>query len=353
MAAKCPQCAGSLQVPDDRDTVKCMYCGVDVVVRQAIQLVSGNSKNFLELAQNAAAAGNYTEAYDYFTKVLENEPANAETWFGKGTAAGWQSTLKEFRFSEMLVAYANAVKFTADDKKVEMKLGCANILNEVAVACYQLARKHMSEFIALPNTWPDYLSQCQQVLLLFQTAHDYSPEDKQIIENIIHLCTDNIQGVTYNNPYDNTFNNRVFLSSDYEQEIRQLLATFAKKLQAIDPSYTPPNPKNPKNPKPGCFIVTATMGAENDQTVIFLRSFRDEFLVNSMIGNAFVSWYYVHGPLLARKIEKSLIVRITSYVTVVLPAVLIAKLFFCWKNLRMNHLLKNVEKKNISIQRIK
>lgn len=27
--AKCPNCAGDIQVPEDRDTVKCIYCGSD------------------------------------------------------------------------------------------------------------------------------------------------------------------------------------------------------------------------------------------------------------------------------------------------------------------------------------
>jgi DNA-directed RNA polymerase subunit RPC12/RpoP len=40
-AAKCPNCAGDIQVPDDRDTVKCMYCGSDIVVREAIRLAGG------------------------------------------------------------------------------------------------------------------------------------------------------------------------------------------------------------------------------------------------------------------------------------------------------------------------
>lgn len=43
-AAKCPSCQGALQVPDDMDSVKCMYCGVNVMVRQAIQLATGKIK---------------------------------------------------------------------------------------------------------------------------------------------------------------------------------------------------------------------------------------------------------------------------------------------------------------------
>ena len=44
--AQCPSCGGALQVPDDRATVKCMYCGVDVTVREAIQLAAGRVQEF-------------------------------------------------------------------------------------------------------------------------------------------------------------------------------------------------------------------------------------------------------------------------------------------------------------------
>jgi hypothetical protein len=33
-------------LPDDRMTVKCLYCGVDVIVREAIQLAAGKVKEF-------------------------------------------------------------------------------------------------------------------------------------------------------------------------------------------------------------------------------------------------------------------------------------------------------------------
>src|SRR4051812_1733986 len=92
--ATCPSCGGSLQVPDNRDQVKCMYCGGNVIVQQAIQLASGvNLKNLMELAQAAVASANFKEAFDYYTKILESDPSNVTAWAGKGESAGWMSTL--------------------------------------------------------------------------------------------------------------------------------------------------------------------------------------------------------------------------------------------------------------------
>lgn len=40
--AKCPTCQGDLQIPDDREFVKCMYCGVDIKVREVIYVVESH-----------------------------------------------------------------------------------------------------------------------------------------------------------------------------------------------------------------------------------------------------------------------------------------------------------------------
>lgn len=44
--AKCPNCGSTLQLPDDLTKVKCMYCGADEIVREAIQLAAGRVKEF-------------------------------------------------------------------------------------------------------------------------------------------------------------------------------------------------------------------------------------------------------------------------------------------------------------------
>ena len=40
-AAICPSCGGALQVPENSPDVKCLYCGVDVFVREDTQSAAG------------------------------------------------------------------------------------------------------------------------------------------------------------------------------------------------------------------------------------------------------------------------------------------------------------------------
>lgn len=84
-AAKCPNCAGDIQVPDDRDTVKCMYCGSDIVVREAIKLAGGvNIENLIVLAKTAEQSGKWADANKYYSVIIEHDLSRADVWLWKG-----------------------------------------------------------------------------------------------------------------------------------------------------------------------------------------------------------------------------------------------------------------------------
>ena len=113
LAAKCPACNGELQVPDDRDFVKCMYCGVDVKVREAINLKRDiNIPNLLILASISLKSKNFQEAYNYYNRILESDVSNCDAWFGKGEAVGGLLlNLKSVDNQEMLVCFEKAEKY--------------------------------------------------------------------------------------------------------------------------------------------------------------------------------------------------------------------------------------------------
>jgi len=89
--AKCPNCAGQLQLPENIERVRCMYCGGEVIVAEALQRFKEtiNLNNIFELAQAAEHAANYEESYGYYTKILEVNPKDFRAWYGKAIAAGW------------------------------------------------------------------------------------------------------------------------------------------------------------------------------------------------------------------------------------------------------------------------
>lgn len=57
--------------------------------------------------------------------------------------------------------------------------------------------------------------------------------------------------------------------------------------------------------KGGCFIATACYGDYDSLEVLLLRKFRDEKLLTTRMGKAFVNFYYQLSPYMAKRIEKS------------------------------------------------
>jgi hypothetical protein len=61
-----------------------------------------------------------------------------------------------------------------------------------------------------------------------------------------------------------------------------------------------------------CFIATAAFGSYENRYVKVLRQFRDEVLLPTGIGRAFVDWYYAHSPPLAAFIAEHRAARIAT-----------------------------------------
>jgi ribosomal protein L7/L12 len=57
--------------------------------------------------------------------------------------------------------------------------------------------------------------------------------------------------------------------------------------------------------KSGCFVATACYGDYDAKEVLILRKFRDDRLMQSLPGRAFVQCYYAVSPFIARLINKS------------------------------------------------
>jgi len=247
VAAKCPTCSAALEVNESLDKAKCEFCGTDVLIREHHD-ERPSVRNFLTLARKALKARNHSEAYGYFTKVLESTPDNAEAWFHKGACAGWMSTLKDFRLPEMLVAFEAALENVQGEKKKEIQHNAALEIRSCTVAYYSLAKKSLDEYICLDETWGEYLDQCEEAIEALEKAHEYEPTDLQIIKNIVVLCQDNLDGRAYHDRYDtdddgNPIRKVKRVAPLYREKLLAKRDVYIARARVMDPTFmTPPRP---------------------------------------------------------------------------------------------------------------
>lgn len=300
----------------------CGVCGTATVST----VIAGSDKRSSEqssvatlmgMAKTAELGSNYAEALGYYNRVLETDPNIAEAWIGKGRSASWQSTLANFRVAEGLIAFQHAIA-NADEHRETISAEVADELNNIVTALYSLSRQHLEEFASLDHTWSSYLSQIAQMLDALDQAQKWAPTNRVILENIIHLTKDNIEGYKY---WDNIYHvsGTHGISPEYEATLRSMMEQAVAALQVLDETYVAPIVE--KQQADACFVVTATMGDFNHPDVIALRRFRDDWILMQPGGRSFISAYYRVGPLIASWIEKTVIRRRISYRLIVRPAV--------------------------------
>jgi predicted RNA-binding Zn-ribbon protein involved in translation (DUF1610 family) len=314
--AICPICGGNLSIPEDKTVVKCMYCGNDIIVREAIEKAVGPTiENYLVLARSAISSRNYKEAYDYYTKALELDLKTYEAWLGRAEviAARWRALFDgKFRLPEVITEIENAIKFAPPGKEEEIKIKGAQLINQITVALFE----HTLHYPISYQGW------YEPIVRALEVAHSYSPHDKTIIDNIIYICKELIEGVKYSYyDIDGNIGHGLFRPpSSLKSLLKSKMDEYIEKRRALDPSYQPPKIEE----KTECFIVTATLGNYNHPYVILLRRFRDEWLSKNVIGQIFIEKYYHYSPFFASVIQGRKKLRWMSYTFIVKPSVWLA-----------------------------
>jgi len=282
-----------------------------------------NVANLLGLARTAQMGGNSEEALGYFNRVLELDPSISEAWLGKGKAAGWQSSLANIRLNEALVAFGHAIATASESSKPTVVTDAAEEINKLVSTLYGMARKQLEQFPSVEGVWPKYVGQVGEMIDALCEVKTWRPLDRTTLDNIVHLCKDNIEGYSFRDQLNNGVPSLHQVTDAYEMSLTTKMREAAATIAEIDPSYAAPAVE--KKAAEACFVITATMGGVDNPEVRLLRQFRDEWIGRRRWGPAFVRAYYFVGPSLARAISGSRTLRALSYACVVLPAAWFAR----------------------------
>ena len=288
---KCPNCAGDIQVPDDRDTAKCMYCGSAIIVKEAIRAVgSKNLNNILEMAKTALESGNQEEGLKYINSYLEDDQNNAEAWHLKAQLICLKYNYGEiFEVVKQVESYM--LKAIALNKEYEPTL--ENYKVQIAESLWNYINSNI-------ETYNEVKSKANTGGFYGVYYHD-APEVKEKLRSEILASV-----VAYLTIPPQHFH------KDALPKIKQMNQWLRKEgttsswlddfIHRHDSQYVAPPAKT-------CFIATAIYGSPLAPEMTLLRHFRDSYLEKNYCGKLFVRFYYQISPPIAMVISKSNILK--------------------------------------------
>ena len=149
-ALVCDICGGKLIVGAGGVTV-CDSCGMEYSVermREKIQEIKGvvqidNSnmiENWTKMADRAMQACNYSEAYEYYTKIAETDPQNWRAIYGKGKAGVNLSTEENLRVQELFQGIREAVTIIKKNEIDEQEK--IDVYNDMALTLKEWVEKY-------------------------------------------------------------------------------------------------------------------------------------------------------------------------------------------------------------------
>ncbi len=222
--AICPSCGGNLQLPPDRKTASCLYCGGELIVQDAINAAAQKLvPNLLSLANAARQAGNLDEAYRYYTQALEYEANDGQAWFGKALSAGEMSTVEASRIPEMIIGMQNALRATAGADKDRYR-------NLIAAAVVTVADRYLA--VCRGNRektfdWANFLNKCSEVLKALDFAYNLASDKKPIVKRILDILEENRAAYS---------SRKISVTSAFWMERESWLKSYRQRMRELTPA---------------------------------------------------------------------------------------------------------------------
>ena len=201
------------------------------------------------LARAADDAGNYDEAYAYWTRVLEADPDNPDAWLGKALAAGWQSKLGRLRFAETVQGCDKALRLSSPDQHEAMAERAKDEIKSMVLGYYKMAVEHFEEFRTVSGTRDEHIERCTALYGLLQAAERYVPNDPMVTRISISV----IESAT--SMHDENGKLRAWVTSPEARALWDARAGLIAKMQKLDLSYKP-TVFNTSSGEAGCVLWT-------------------------------------------------------------------------------------------------
>ena len=289
------------------------------------------------MAEYVSESKNYEQAYQYYSRLLEEDPSDEQAWAGKGLTAGWLSTPENQKLDELVVsvrqAFKNGLGAGEKDRIAAETLAAAESYINKAKAAFDegvrefdkkakspgvsVAVHHTGKLSYQLNNGIKQASGWLKAIDVMEFACELSPalgRYRRTITEIDKLIAHSKNNVKYLDAPKGADNRQ-----DKVLRTRQRLVQKAK---VIDSKF---KPQPVTDPGGGCFVATSILGDYDHPFVVELCTFRDEVLLRRSCGRVFVRIYYRISPPVADFIRTRPRLRSLSLKLLIRPAVQIVR----------------------------
>jgi len=185
IALKCPNCAGEIELDENKEFGFCVHCGQKIMIQERIKrtVQLDNTHlidNWLTLAEVALKSKNPGSVEKHADKVLEVDSKNAQAWMFKGCAALLQKNIVESAHD-----WERSFSLIKDEKTAIKNLG-------IVAECTQI----YVSLVSLDEIDEDAPSHTKMINLAMDASFGISPAylPDKVLE--VHLKNEKIQDLT-------------------------------------------------------------------------------------------------------------------------------------------------------------
>lgn len=323
----CEMC-GSHELVKEDGLFVCPYCGCKYTLEEARKMmiegnvdVSGSTvkvddskelENLYQLARRAKDQGKYTDAREYYSKILLKNPNDWEAVFYSEFCkmAAINSVDRSDSIGEMIKILPTIFNLlSAYEKDSENYRKYAITINNDLVSCVDEYLKAATKMYTDKETINDvdkleFLRAIFTASIAFNSIADMlytlSKADDGIKYIVIHHYKDAISG------YNGILKIKLQQISDKNVAsciptvgyYTDLINSCVEKIRYFDSEYEPK--LTYRQSSGGCYVATAVYGSYDCPQVWTLRRFRDYTLAESVLGRAFIKTYYAISPTVVK-----------------------------------------------------
>lgn len=254
----CPECGREIQVPDERGTVRCMFCGEPISASDAIALAFQKDQD---------KVGDVNATLDQAERLLEGYLIQ-----GDGTAKGF----KRKDYPELFEQYVN---------RLQESVQYINVLEDRMPENHQLGSLYADRFMA-------------RIMGCYRRSQQQGDKERATNDYAMLLVCYTVPAlVKIGRPWSDQAADRVIELWNKEHPKRKLGKSSYEQLAGGF------------NSRRWCFITTAvcdTLGRPDDcYELNTFRRFRDGWLSKQADGVELINEYYVLAPMLVERMKQS------------------------------------------------